>query len=154
MLEVGRVVKPHGIRGEVIVDLLTNRPDERLAPGSVLASEHGDLKVERASAHQGRWIVAFAGVADRNAAESLRGTRLRAEPLEEDDVLWVHELIGCDVVDLTGRSYGPVEAVEANPAADLLVLPGERLVPLTFVVERRQEDGAVVIDPPAGLLDD
>ncbi|MDQ4132312.1 MAG: ribosome maturation factor RimM [Actinomycetota bacterium] len=154
MLEVGRIIKPHGIRGEVIVDLITNRPDERLAPGSVLESDRGSLKVERATAHQGRWIVAFAGVADRNAAESLRGIRLQAEPLEDDGALWVHDLIGREVVDVSGRSYGPVEAVEANPASDLLVLAGERLVPLTFVVEHRPGDGAVVIDPPAGLLDD
>jgi hypothetical protein len=55
------------------------------------------------------------------------------------------------VFDLTGRSYGPVEAVEANPASDLLVLAGERLVPLVFVKTRLP--GRVIIDPPAGLLD-
>lgn len=154
MLEVGRVVKPHGIRGEVIVDLVTNRPEERLASGAVLVTDKGDLRVERATPHQRRWIVAFAGVADRNAAESLRGARLRAEPIEEEGTFWVHELIGSEVVDLAGRSYGAVQAVEANPASDLLVLAGERLVPLTFVVERRESDQTVVIDPPAGLLDD
>jgi 16S rRNA processing protein RimM len=151
LLEVGRIVKPHGIRGEVIVDLVSNRPEERLAPGSVLASSKGDLEVLAASAHQGRWIVAFAGVPDRNTAETLRGTVLSAEPLEDDDALWVHELIGAEVFDVAGRSYGPVEAVEANPASDLLVLSGDRLVPLVFVVVR--SPARVVIDPPAGLLD-
>jgi 16S rRNA processing protein RimM len=154
MLEVGRVVKPHGIKGEVIVDLLSNRPEERLAPGSVLESDRGDMRIERATPHQGRWIVAFAGVADRNAAEGLRGLRLRAEALADEGALWVHELIGSEVVDVAGRSYGPVEAVEANPASDLLVLAGERLVPLTFVVEHREAEHTVVIDPPPGLLDD
>ena len=152
MLEVGRIVKAHGIRGEVIVDLVSNRPERRLAPGSVLSSERGDLEVRAASPHQGRWIVAFAGIPDRNAAETYRGVVLSAEALEdEDDALWVHELVGSEVVDLAGRSYGPVEAVEANPASDLLVLSGERLVPLVFVVVKAP--GRVVIDPPPGLLD-
>lgn len=152
MLEVGRVVKAHGIRGEVIVDLVSNRPDVRLAPGSVLSSDRGDFEVLTATPHQGRWIVAFAGIPDRTTAETLRGTVLSAEPLaDEDDALWVHELIGSEVVDVAGRSYGPVEAVESNPASDLLVLSGERLVPLVFV--KAKSPGRVVIDPPAGLLD-
>ena len=151
-LEVGRIVKPHGIRGEVIVDLSTNRPEPRMAAGSVLQSDRGPLEVAKASPHQGRWIVAFAGVADRNAAELLRGLVLSAEALEEEGVLWVHELVGAEVVDTAGNSFGPVQAVEANPASDLLVLAGERLVPLVFVVERRL-DGSVVIDPPPGLFD-
>jgi len=150
LLEVGRIVKPHGIRGEVIVDLVSNRP-ERLDPGSVLSSDVGDLEVVRSSAHQHRWIVAFAGVADRNRAEELRGTVLRAEALEgEDDTLWVHELVGAEVYDKDGRYYGSVTEVEANPASDLLVLP-QGLVPLTFVVDQKQ--GRVVIDPPAGLIE-
>ena len=153
MLEVGRVVKPHGIKGEVIVDLVSNRPDDRLAAGSVLSSDRGPLEVLTATPHQGRWIVAFAGIPDRNTAETFRGVVLSAEPLEDDDAaLWVHQLIGSEVVDLAGRSYGPVEAVEANPASDLLVLSGERLVPLVFVVLKAP--GRVIIDPPAGLLDD
>ena len=152
MLEVGRIVKAHGIRGEVIVDLVTNRPDLRLAPGSVLSSDRGALEVLTSTPHQNRWIVAFRGIDDRNTAETYRDTVLRAEPVEgDDDTLWVHELIGSEVFDLEGRSYGPVEAVEANPASDLLVLSGDRLVPLVFVKTRLP--GRVVIDPPAGLLD-
>ena len=153
MLEVGRIVKAHGIRGEVIVDLVSNRPEERLAHGSVLASDRGDLEVLTATPHQGRWIVAFRGVEDRSAAETYRGVVLSAEPLaDDDDTLWVHELIGSEVVDRSGRSYGQVEAVEANPASDLLVLAGDKLVPLVFVVSKTP--GRVVVDPPAGLLDD
>jgi 16S rRNA processing protein RimM len=152
VLEVGRVVKAHGIRGEVIVELVSNRPDLRLAPGSRLDSDRGELEVLTATAHQGRWIVAFRGIEDRNAAETYRNVVLRAEPVEGDeDTLWVHELIGAEVFDLEGRSYGPVEAVEANPASDLLVLSGDRLVPLVFV--KTKLPGRVVIDPPAGLLD-
>ena len=152
LLEVGRIVKAHGVRGEVIVDLVSNRPDLRLAPASVLASDRGPLEVLTATPHQGRWIVAFRGIEDRNAAETYRGVVLEAEPVEGDDeTLWVHELIGSEVFDLAGRSYGPVEAVEANPASDLLVLSGDRLVPLVFV--RTRLPGRIVIDPPAGLLE-
>ena len=93
----------------MIVDLITNRPEERMAPGSVLSSDRGDLEVLAATPHQGRWIVAFGGIPDRNAAETYRGLVLSAEPIEGDDgTLWVHELIGSEVFDLEGRSYGPV----------------------------------------------
>ncbi len=159
LLEVGRVVKPHGLRGEVIVSLVTDRT-ERLAAGSVLSSAGGPLEVVRSSAHQGRWIVAFAGVADRDGAEMLRDTVLSAPPLDDPTTLWVHELVGAEVVsaevvgvgavDVGGRSYGRVIGVEANPASDLLVLDNGGLVPLCFVVSH--EPGRVVIDPPAGLL--
>lgn len=151
MLEVGVVVKPHGIRGEVVVHPVTNRPEPRFSAGAVLDTDEGPLEVVAGRPHQGRWLVTFAGVHDRNAAEALRGRVLRAEAMEEEGALWVHELVGALVVDTAGREYGPVEAVEANPASDLLVLTGERLVPLVFVVA--QEPGRVVIDPPAGLLD-
>ncbi len=147
------MVKPHGVRGEVVVDLVSNRPERRLAAGSVLTWQGGELEVVGARPHQGRWLVTFAGVDDRNAAERLRGATLSAPAIDdEDDVLWVHELVGAEVVDTAGRNHGRVEAVEANPASDLLVLEGERLVPLVFVVERRP-DGKVVVDPPAGLLE-
>jgi 16S rRNA processing protein RimM len=151
VLEVGWIVKPHGIRGEVAVAPITNVPERRFVAGAVLQSERGPLEVVAARPHQDRWLVTFAGVDDRNAAEALRDLTLSGEPLVDDDALWVHELIGCEVVDTVGRTFGTVEAVEANPAADLLVLGGERLVPLTFVVSH--EAGRVVIDPPPGLLD-
>lgn len=144
-------MKPHGLRGEVVVELFTNRT-ERLAPGTVLGSDRGPLEVVRSSAHQHRWIVAFAGVGDHAGAEALRGVTLSAEALEDPDALWVHELVGSEVVDAAGVTHGTVVAVEANPASDLLVLEGGGLVPLRFVVS--SEPGRVVVDPPAGLLDD
>jgi 16S rRNA processing protein RimM len=150
-LEIGRVVKPHGIRGEVAVEVVTNRPEQRFAPGSMLDCDLGRLEVVAGRPHQGRWLVTFAGIEDRTAAEGLRGLVLLAEPLDEEGVLWVHELIGSEVIGVDGRTHGRVQAVEANPASDLLVLPGERLVPLVFVVD--YQPGRVVIDPPAGLLD-
>lgn len=153
LLEVGRVAKPHGLKGQVVVAMSTNRPAERLVRGALLSTDRGDLRVVAAAPHQNRWLVTFEGVVDRDSADSLRGVALMAEPLEEDGTLWVHELIGAQVVDVAGRHLGSVEAIEASPASDLLVLPGERLVPLVFVTERR-EDGTVVIDPPPGLLDD
>ena len=76
---------------------------------------------------------------------------LQAEPLEDSDELFVHQLVGCRVVDQDGVDRGTVTAVEANPASDLLVLTGGALVPLTFVAS---VDGAVIsVDVPAGLFD-
>lgn len=151
LLVVGRVAKPHGLRGEVIVSLTTNRT-ERVAPGSVLQTDRGPLEVVRYAAHQDRWRVQFAGITDRTAAESIHGLELRAEPIDDPDALWVHDLLGASVELTDGTVVGAVESVEANPASDLLVLDSGHLVPLVFVVERR--DGVLVIDPPLGLLDD
>jgi 16S rRNA processing protein RimM len=91
-------------------------------------------------------------VEGREAAEGLRGAVLSAEPIEDPGVMWVHELIGAEVLDLAGKRYGVVDAVEANPASDLLVLHNGTLIPLTFVV--RQTHGQITIDPPAGLTDE
>ena len=150
LLDVGRVVKPHGLRGEVIVELTTNR-SERVEPGVVLSTDAGPLVVTASRPHQGRWIVSFLGVADRDGAEAMRGRVLQAEPLDDPGELWVHELVGAEVVDTAGAALGRVDAVQANPASDLLVLDGGALIPLTFVVSR--EPGRVVVDPPEGLLD-
>lgn len=162
-LEVGRIVKAHGIRGEVVVEAVSNRP-ERFAAGAVLYAADRAFSVRRATVQGGpdpagrmsrdRWIVSFAGVVDRNEAERLRGTVLTGEPLEHEDdpsELWVHELVGAEVFDGSGQGLGRVSAVEANPASDLLVLESGHLVPMVFVVE--SAPGRVVIDPPAGLLD-
>ena len=149
-LEVGRIGRAHGLRGEIAVSLSTDR-EERLAPGSVLGITGGELVVVRARPHQHRWLVVFEGVEDRTAAEALQGELLYADALPADDVdeLWVHELIGAAVQDPSGNSLGTVIAVEANPASDLLVLEGDRLLPLAFLV--RHEPGLVVVDPPAGI---
>jgi 16S rRNA processing protein RimM len=152
LLEVGRVAKAHGLTGEVAVDLWSGRP-ERLAPGVVFTTDDGDLQVATTRAHQGRYLVRFEGIVDRSGAEALRGRVLRAPPLDDPDTFWVHELVGADVVSVDGRSFGTVVAVEANPASDLLVLDGGRLVPLRFVVDH--EPGTrVTVDVPPGLLDD
>jgi 16S rRNA processing protein RimM len=143
-------VRPHGLRGAVVVELVTNR-QERLAPGSRLHCGARVLEVLSSVARRGRWLVSFSGVEDREEAEALRGQVLYAPPLADPEALWVHELVGCQVSDREGRELGRVVAVEANPAADLLVLEGERLVPLSFLVERAP--GRLVVEPPPGLLE-
>jgi 16S rRNA processing protein RimM len=154
-LEVGRVGRPHGVRGEVSIAFVSNRL-ERTMPGAVLRAGDRELVVASARRHQDRWLVRFEGIDDRDAAETLRGATLTAAPLGkaaalEEGEFWVHELIGSTVVDTAGRAHGAVVNVEANPAHDLLVLESGALVPLAFVVERR--DAIVVVDPPEGLFD-
>lgn len=151
------VARPHGLRGEVIVELWTNRT-ERLAAGTRLSARHSgpdgrerELTVSAATPHHDRWIVSFAGVSDRAGAEALRDCVLLAPPIEDPDSLWVHELIGSELLDTTGRRRGRIVSVEANPASDLLVLEDGGLVPLRFVVESRP--GAVTAELPEGLLD-
>jgi 16S rRNA processing protein RimM len=152
LLEVGRITKPHGVRGDVLVLLSTERTS-RLDPGSVLQTDRGPLTVVSASRHQDRWIVHFEGFADRAQVESWRGVVLRAEPLDDhdDDVLWVHELVGSTVVLTTGDEVGTVTEIESNPASDLMVLDSGALVPVVFITDR--EAGRVTIDPPEGLFD-
>lgn len=152
LLEVGHVARAHGLQGEVVVELITNRT-ERLEPGSVLQTDAGPLEVATARAQApGRWVVSFAGVRDRPAAEALRARVLRAAPLAtEDGTLWVHQLVGAEVVELDGTPRGRVTDVQANPASDLLVLDNGALVPLRFVAQQRP--GWVQIDPPAGLFE-
>ncbi len=148
------MVKPHGLRGEVVVELYAGRP-ERTRPGTRFTTDRGPLQVVRATPfpgrRPGRWIVRFDQVTGRDEAEALRDLVLLAPPLHDHDVLWVHELIGATVVDRGGRRLGIVEAVVANPASDLLELDNGGLVPLTFVVDH-DASGDVVVDVPAGLL--
>jgi 16S rRNA processing protein RimM len=150
LLEVGHVAKPHGLRGEVVVRLTTDRV-ERLAPGSVLHADGGDLVVVASRPHQDRWIVAFDGVDAREAADRLRGTTLRAEPLDDPDEVWVHDLVGATVVTVSGEDVGTCVSVVANPASDLLELDSGALVPIAFMVDAAP--GRVTIDPPEGLFD-
>jgi len=152
LLGVGRIVKPHGLRGEVIVSLTTNR-DERAAAGSVLTDADGrTFEVVRSSRHKGRFIVTFRGINGIEAAEALRDVPLFAPPLIDPDALWVHDLIGSLVVDAAGVELGTVTGVQANPASDLLVLDGGALVPLRFVTSS-VPGVRVEVDVPEGLFD-
>jgi 16S rRNA processing protein RimM len=158
-LEVGRIAKPHGLRGQVVVEL-TSTETSRVAPGSVLHAGDRALVVRDSTPHQRRWIVTFEGVAGREAAQALAGTVLSADakaaPDDGDaDALWAHDLIGAHVVDLDGTDWGEVVALVDNPASDLLELASGQLVPLRFVVGSVEVESAerrVRIDPPAGLL--
>lgn len=151
LLEVGRIVKPHGLRGEVVVALGTDRT-ERLEPGTTLYGPVGPLTVVAARPHQHRYLVRFEGVGTREAAEALRGTVLQAPGIDDPDALWVHDVIGVEAVLVDGTPCGCVVAVEANPAEDLVVLASGALVPARFV-QGWDGEHRLVIDPPEGLLE-
>jgi 16S rRNA processing protein RimM len=152
-LEVGRVAKAHGLRGEVLVVPITNQPD-RFVAGLELWRGDQPLVIESVRPQRDAYLVKFGGYDDRDAAETLRGATLTADALDAApaESLWVHELIGADVFDRSGRALGRVVAVEANPAHDLLVLDSNVLVPMVFVVEH-EPGKRVVVDPPDGLLE-
>ncbi len=150
LLEVGRIAKPHGLRGEVIVALSTDRL-ERLDDGAVLETERGPLTVVAATPHGHRWRVRFEGFDSREQADELHGLVLRAEPIEDDDAWFVHDMIGATVELADGTVVGECVAVIENPAYDMVELASGALVPLPFV--ETVEEGRIVIDPPEGLLD-
>ncbi len=154
LLEVGRIAKPHGLKGEVIVALSTDRT-ERLDVGSVLDTDRGPLTVVSAHPHQHRWRVFFEGYASREEADALHGLVLRAEAIDDADTWFVHDLIGADVVLADGTSLGPCVAVVENPAYDMLELTTGAMVPMPFVtdVDRDAAPNRITIDPPEGLLD-
>lgn len=162
-LTVARVGKAHGLRGEVVLDLRTDEPEERLAVGERLETRPaatGPLTVATVRVHQGRWLVGFEGVRDRTAAEALRGVELvvEVEASDEEDAWYPHELVGLRAEDPDGRTLGRIDGLEHLPAHDVLVLRetgGARtlvpfvrqIVPLVDVA-----GGRVVLDPPGGLL--
>lgn len=151
LLEVGAVAKPHGLKGEVIVSLVTDRT-ERLDPGTVLQTDDGPLTVVSAAPHGHRWRVQFDGFASREDADRIHGLVLRAEPIDDPDAWFVHDLIGCEVVTADGQVVGECVAIVDNPAHDMVELDSGLLVPMPFVTD--VEHGVrITIDPPAGLLD-
>ncbi len=150
-LSVGRIGKPHGLDGTLTVQLTTDR-EERMEVGAVLWAGDRELVVERARWDGRRWLVRFEGVEGRNAAEALVSSELTADPLDDTDVIWVHELIGAEVRDSSGVSRGRVVSVIDNPASDIMELDTGHLVPLTFVVDG-PTDGVVTVEVPEGLWD-
>ncbi|HUX04796.1 MAG TPA: ribosome maturation factor RimM [Acidimicrobiales bacterium] len=152
-LEVGRIIKAHGLRGQVLVDLWTDRV-ERLDAGNELLSERGVLVVKAAAAHQDRYIVTFDRIATREDAEHWRGVVLSAPRLEhdDDDVIWIDQLFDAVVVDAQGVTRGVVVDVESNPASDILVLDTGFLVPLTFVT-RVLANERIDVEVPEGLFE-
>ncbi|MFQ6170246.1 ribosome maturation factor RimM [Oryzobacter sp. R7] len=169
---VARIGKPHGLRGEVTVQLHTDEPERRLAVGAVLETEAAAgsgvpraLTVRSTRVHRGIWLVGFEEVPDRTGAEGLRGTRLVVDgadeaPAEDDaDAFAEDELVGLAAVDPSGSALGEVVGLELGSAQDRLVLRladgREVLVPFVeaIVPEVDVEGGRVVVDAPAGLLD-
>lgn len=180
-LVVGRVGRPHGLRGELTVQVHTDDPDVRFAAGSVLATEpaaRGPLTVSSSRWHSGRLLVTFAGYTDRSQAEDLRGTRLVMDsaevgPSPDPEEFHDYELIGLAVQTVAGEPVGVVADV-LHQGQDLLVIDpadgggpapaatagpdaadGQILVPFVaaIVPEVDVAAGRVVIDPPPGLLD-
>ena len=168
---VARIGKPHGLHGEVTVQLHTDEPERRLAVGTLLDTEAATgtgvpraLTVRSTRVHNGIWLVAFEEVPDRTGAESLRGTRLVLEgppdvAPDEDDVYTEDQLRGLTVVDPAGVVLGEVVGLVLGAAQDRLVvrLPDGREAEVPFVAaivpEVDVEGGRVVLHAPAGLLD-
>ena len=128
-LVVGRIARPHGVRGEVSVAVHTDEPERRFAVGSMLATdpaEAGPLAVASVRWHTGRLLVEFDGITDRHQAEGLRGVWLtldsaQAEPSDDPDEFHDHELIGLAVVTVSGEPVGRVTDVR-HFGQDLLVI--------------------------------
>ena len=149
LLEIGKILKPHGLDGELIVDLSTNR-NERLNSGSVISTQKLKLNVKRSRPHQKKFIVLFEGIENREQADELRGETLFAESVE-DGTVWVHELVGAEVIDQEGINRGLVTSVVHNPASDLLELEDGNLVPLNFLTN--YEPGKTIfVTTPEGLF--
>ena len=163
---VGRIGKAHGIRGEVTVEVRTDEPDRRFRPGTTLLTQDGTpLIVEDVREHGSALLVRFRGTADRNAAESLRGTLLEVdvdpdEVPEDDDEYYDRQLEGLRAVHVGGELLGTVHEVLHLPGHDLLAVrtPDGREVLVPFVREIVTAvdvpGGAVTIDPPGGLFDE
>ncbi|MCD0448401.1 ribosome maturation factor RimM [Actinocorallia sp. API 0066] len=164
-LVVGRIGKPHGIRGDVTVDVRTDDVDARFAPGTALVTDPvsaGPLTVSSAKWHSGRLIVRFEGVADRNRAEELRGIWLVIDsseivPSADPDDFHDQQLIGLRVVTTSGEEIGTVADI-LHHAQELVVVDtptGERYVPFVaaLVPEVDLAGGRMVVDPPGGLFD-
>ncbi len=150
LLEIGVIRRPHGVKGDTYVDLVTDRED-RLAVGSRLWARGEWRTVVRSKRLPQRWLVHFEGFEDRTAIEALTNAPLHAEPVHDPDALWVHELVGSTVVELAGTQRGRCIGVLANPAHDILELDSGALVPVIFVLHC--VDGVTTIDPPDGLFD-
>jgi 16S rRNA processing protein RimM len=202
-LVVGQIVRPHGIRGEVVIEVTTDAPGDRFVAGSVLAADpvtaggpggrpasptgtgvasggavgvpggpadgNGRVRpegllIEAVRPHQGRLIVAFEGVLDRDSADALRGIRLWVDSADvadpdDPDEFNDFQLIGLDAVDIAGQRLGEVVRIEHGPAADLLVVRltdgRDALVPFVRAIVPTVDvtAGRVVLTPPEGLFD-
>ena len=157
---VGRVVRPWGIAGDVVVEPMTDNPS-RFQSGAQMWVGEELCTVSSARRDRERWVVRFEGVGDRDAAEALRGAELvvdvsALQPLAGDQY-YVHELIGCRVESPEGESLGTVTGVVPGPR-DWLEVEGEggkALLPMAreFLRSVDVEARRIVLDPPDGLIE-
>lgn len=163
LLLVGRVARPHGIRGQVIVNPETDFPEDRFRIGQVLLVGPADRPVEReineVRFHQGRPILALAGVQTMDDAEVLAGADLwvpqaALDPLPQG-TYYRHDLIGCEVRDTLDRTIGRVTAVEGTLDRSYLVIDGDVMLPLVDGICLQVDMAArrIVVDPPEGLIE-
>ncbi|WP_416481503.1 ribosome maturation factor RimM [Streptomyces sp. CL12] len=167
-LVVARIGRAHGIKGEVTVEVRTDEPELRLAPGAVLATDPaatGPLTIETGRVHSGRLLLRFAGVTDRTGAEALRNTLLIAdvdpeEMPEGEDEYYDHQLMDLDVVTEDGVEIGRITEISHLPSQDLFIVERpdgtEVMIPFVaeIVAEIDLEEQRAVITPPPGLIDD
>jgi 16S rRNA processing protein RimM len=161
------VARPHGIKGEVAVNVFSDNPG-RFGEGTVVwvgqaLEDARPARIVRSRMHQGRLILLLEETLDRNMAEALRGAMLFADPEEEPEPLeegayWEHELVGLEVRDPDGRVLGSLTGVLSRPEQDLWQMEGPSgvvLIPATraIVLSVDVAAGVVVVDPPPGLLD-
>jgi 16S rRNA processing protein RimM len=163
---VGRIGRPHGVRGEVTVEVRTDDPDLRFVPGAVFATDpasRGPLTVAGVHWHSGTLLLRIEGVADRSAAEELRNTELlvavdELPEIDDPDSFYDHQLVGLTARLADGSVLGEVTAVR-HEAQDLLVVRrpegAEALVPFVTAIVPTVDvaGGFLVVDPPEGLLD-
>ena len=165
-LLVGRVARAHGNRGQVIVNLETDFPEERFAVGRVLEVRQGGRSERRRIAsvrfHQGRPVIALDGIETMNDAEALAGAELSVAASElaplPEGTFYRHDLVGCEVRDMTGRVVGTVSGVEGPRDRSLLAIDtakGQVLMPLVaeFCVKVVPSARVIVINPPDGLIE-
>jgi 16S rRNA processing protein RimM len=165
---VGRVAKPHGITGELAIDVRTDSPELRFAVGATVTARLRDgsareLTVAATRPHGERLLVRFDEVQARDPAEALRGALLVADaadlpPIEDPDEFYDHQLVGLAAVLGDGTPVGTVREVVHVPSGELLAVEradgDEVLVPFVraIVPEVDVASGRVVLDPPDGLL--
>jgi 16S rRNA processing protein RimM len=166
MVLVGRIARPHGHRGYVIVNPETDFPEDRFAAGQTLWLQHPGgatpVTVAAMRMHQGRPVIAFEGVASMNDAEALAGLELRVPETSlaalGPGTYYEHDLRGCRVETVDGRALGEVRAVEGGGGATRLVLGagrGEIQIPFVHEICVIIDVGGrrIVVDPPDGLLE-
>lgn len=166
MVMVGRIGRPHGLRGQVVVNPETDFPEQRFRPGARVwtctARGQEELTVGTVRFHRGRPIVSFEGLSSIDEVESLAGLELRIapdalQPLEAGRY-YQHQLVGCAVETVSGAGIGTVARVEGGEAGSRLVVEGEHgeiLIPLAvdICVDIDVDARRIRVDPPEGLLE-